>query len=108
MELDPKHGRNKSHVLKLLKNVYSQKQASRKFYIYVSKRLIKLGFQKSNLDKYMFFMQDDIFIIYVDDGIILTKDKSKVDQIFHQVKQEFEVKKGKCPAVSGKEVYEEN
>ena len=39
----------------------------------------------------MFFMTDIIFVLYVDDGIIFTKDKEKFDWIFAKLKEEFEV-----------------
>ena len=83
-EIDPKLGNNETHVLKLQKKLYGQKQASRQFCIYVSTKLIKMGFDKSKIDKCMFFMKDIILVLYVDDGIIFTKDATKFEWIFKQ------------------------
>ena len=48
----------------------------------MSTKLIKIGSEKSKIDKCMFFMKDVIFVLYVDDGIISTKDTTKFDWIF--------------------------
>ena len=39
----------------------------------------------------MFFMMDIIFVLYVDDGIIFTREAGKFSWIFGKLKQEFDI-----------------
>eukprot|EP00957_Ditylum_brightwellii_P144572 11012538-Ditylum_brightwellii.AAC.1 len=44
-----------THVLKLLKNVYGQKQADRVWYNHLKDRLVKIGFTQSAIDECVFY-----------------------------------------------------
>jgi hypothetical protein len=61
-------------VLKLLKNIYGQKQAGRVWNSFLVDKLTSLGYTSSLIDDCVFFRGDIIFMIYVDDGIFLGND----------------------------------
>ena len=62
---------SKQHVLKLLANIYGQKQAGRVWNAFLVEKLREIGFTPSLVDDCVFYCGDIIFIIYVDDGIFL-------------------------------------
>ena len=65
-------GSNKTHVLKLLKNVYGQKQAGRVWNDYLTGKLLGLGFTRSLIDECVFYRGSLVFLLYVDDGIFVS------------------------------------
>ncbi|KAL7474843.1 hypothetical protein ACHAW6_000792 [Cyclotella cf. meneghiniana] len=69
--IETHHGSSKDHVLMLLSNLYGQKQAGRIWNSYVVEKLCNIGFQPPLIDECVFFRDDVIFIVYVDDGIFL-------------------------------------
>ncbi len=66
-----KHGNSKDHVLKLLANIYRRKQASRVWNSYLVTKLWEINFKQSLIDDCVFYRDNVIFIVYVDDGIFL-------------------------------------
>eukprot|EP00957_Ditylum_brightwellii_P097626 7434665-Ditylum_brightwellii.AAC.1 len=48
-------GSRGTHVLKLLKNVYGQKQAGRVWYNHSKEGLVKIVFTQSAIDEYVFY-----------------------------------------------------
>jgi histone deacetylase 1/2 len=56
-------GSRKTHVLKLLKNLYGQKQAGRVWNQYLIKGLIRIGFQQSEIDECVFYRLKTIFVV---------------------------------------------
>jgi len=65
-------------VIKLLKNIYGQKQAGRVFFLYLKEKLEKLGYTQSEVDECIFYKPLIIFFFYVDDGIMIGPDESKI------------------------------
>ena len=68
MEVDDTPGR---YVLKLNKSLYGLKQASHNFYNHLTKGLESRGFVPSKLDPCVFYRDDAIVMVYVDDCLIL-------------------------------------
>jgi hypothetical protein len=66
-----KHGISKDHVLKLLTNIYEQKQASRVWNSYLVTKLREINFKQSLIADCVFYPDDVIFIVYIDNGIFL-------------------------------------
>jgi hypothetical protein len=64
-------GNSKDHILKLCKNIYGQKQAGQVWNSFLVNKLTSIGFQPLTIDDCVFFHGDIIFILYVDDGILL-------------------------------------
>jgi hypothetical protein len=67
-------GNSKDHVLKLLKNIYGQKQAGWVWNSFLVDKLTSIGFQPSTIDDCVFFRGNVIFMVYVDDGIFIGDD----------------------------------
>ncbi len=66
-----KEGNQQGHVLKLLTNLYGQKQAGQVWNSYLIGKLLEIDFKQSQIDDCVFYRGDVIFIVYVDDGIFL-------------------------------------
>jgi hypothetical protein len=66
-----KHRNSKDHVLKLLANIYRQKQAGQVWNSYLVTKLWEINFKQSLIDDCVFYRDNVIFIVYVDDGIFL-------------------------------------
>jgi hypothetical protein len=74
------NGNRNIHVLKLLKNVYGQKQAGRVWNKHLTSGLVKIGFVQSKVDGCVFYRDGVIFMVYVDDGIFFFIRMDKIDQ----------------------------
>ena len=61
-----------SHVLKLLKNLYAQKQDGQVWNEFLTNKLFALGFEQSKMDECVFYHGSVIFIVYVDGGMFLS------------------------------------
>jgi hypothetical protein len=72
------HGNSKDHVLKLEKNICGQKQAGRVWNSFLMDKLMSIGFTPFLIDDCVFFRNDIIFMVYVDDGIFLGNNYSKL------------------------------
>ena len=66
-----KHGNSKDYVLQIVANLYGQKQGGRVWNQYLVDKLKSLGFDQSLVDECVFYRGSAIFILYVDDGIVL-------------------------------------
>ncbi len=58
---------SKDHVLKLLKNIYGQKQAGRVWNSFLVDKLTSIGFQPLTIENCVFFHDNVIVMVYVDD-----------------------------------------
>jgi hypothetical protein len=85
--VEMKDGNRKTHVLKLLKNLYGQKQAGRVWNQHLVKGLKKIGFQQSEVDECVFYRGSTIFVVYVDDGIFASPDKTEIDKAIKDLRQ---------------------
>ena len=79
----------------------------------LKKKLNKLGFDVSEVDKCVFYKKGVIFTIYIDDRILFIKDPSQFEELCQAFTNKFEVeKKGDMEQVLGmkftKEVNEIN
>ncbi len=73
-----KGGNSTDHVLNLLRNLYGQKQAGRVWNEYLVEKLREINFSQSLVDDCVFYQDDVIFIVYVDDGIFLGPSDEKI------------------------------
>jgi hypothetical protein len=74
------NGDRNTHVLKLLKNFYGQKQAGRVWNKHLTSGLVKIEFVQSKVDECVFYRYGVIFMVYVDDGIFFCLNMGKIDQ----------------------------
>jgi hypothetical protein len=69
-----------THVLKLLKNIYGQRQAGRVCNKHFTAGLMKIGFTQSKVDECVFYRGDLIFMVYVDGGILCCPYMHEIDK----------------------------
>eukprot|EP00804_Cyclotella_cryptica_P009455 CCRYP_017778-RA/>CCRYP_017778-RA protein AED:0.29 eAED:0.29 QI:0/-1/0/1/-1/0/1/0/174 len=90
MELPPgietKHGNSKDYVLKLFANLYGRKQAGRVWNQYMVDKLCEIGFQQSLIDECMFYRDDIIFIMYIDDGLFFGSDDDTLSLLIKKLR----------------------
>ncbi len=90
--IETKTGNSKDHILQLLSNLYGQKQAGRVWNQYLVDKLRNIGFEPSLIDECVFYKDDIIFIVYVDDGIFFGGDDMRITQVIKDLKdQDLEV-----------------
>jgi hypothetical protein len=61
---------SKTNVLRLIKNMYGQKQAGRVWSQHLKKGLEDIGFTQLKVDECVFYKGMAAFAVYVDDGIL--------------------------------------
>jgi hypothetical protein len=79
-------GDRNTHVLKLLKNLYGQKQAGRAWNKHLTSGLLKIGFVQSKVDECVFYRDGVIFMVY-DDGIFFCINMGKIDQAILELRE---------------------
>jgi hypothetical protein len=75
--IETRYGNGRTHVLKLLKNLYGQKQAGRVWNEHLVSGLREIGFEQSKVDECVFYRGQTIFVVYVDDGIFARPNDDK-------------------------------
>jgi hypothetical protein len=73
-------GNSKTHVLRLIKKLYGQKQAGRVWNQHLAKGPQKADFMASKVDECAFYKGKTICIVYVDDGIFFGPDLKAIEQ----------------------------
>ena len=79
---------NKTHCLRLKKNLYGQRQAGRVWVKHLQKGLKNIGFVPSKVDECVWFRDDVIFTFYVDDGIAWSPSAASVDKFLADFRNE--------------------
>lgn len=78
--------RSTDYALKLVKNLYGQKQGGRVWNEYLTSKLVdELGFSQSIVDPCVFYRGTTIFICYTDDGIALDLKGSNLDSFVQEL-----------------------
>ncbi len=80
-----KHGNSKDHVLKLLANIYGQKQAGCVWNNYLVTKLREINFKQSVIDDSVFYRDDIIFIVYANNGIFLGSSDEQLRGIINKL-----------------------
>jgi hypothetical protein len=80
-----KHGNSKDHILKLLANIYWQKQAGCMRNSYLVTKLWEINFKQSLIDDCVFYWDEVIFIVYVDNGIFLGPSDQQLHDIINKL-----------------------
>jgi len=88
---------NEQLVCRLKKSLYGLKQAPRQWYKRFDTFMITQGYTRSRHDNCVYFKQysDGAFIyllLYVDDMLIASKDKSLISKLKSQLSEDFEMK----------------
>jgi Reverse transcriptase (RNA-dependent DNA polymerase) len=85
------NGSRKNQVLKLVNNLYGQKQAGRVWNLYLATGLIKLGLQQCKEDPCIFWRDGVVIIIYTDDTIVTGANTQAIDQAINDISSLFEI-----------------
>jgi hypothetical protein len=80
-----KHRNSNDPFLKLLANIYGQKQAGRVWNSYLVTKLREINFKQSLVDDCIFHRDKVIFIVYVDDGIFLGPSDQQLHDIINEL-----------------------
>ena len=70
----------KTHALKLIRNVYGQKQAGRVWNQYMDKGMRDIGFTPSAFDPCLYYRGSVLFLVYIDDCIVFGPTAGAIDQ----------------------------
>ena len=79
-------GNKKDYVLKLKKNLFGQKQAGRVWNQFLVQKLQDIGFVPSKVDECVFYRGTTIFIVYVDDGLVLDTSGKNLDGFVQELR----------------------
>ena len=79
-------------VWKLLKGLYGLKQAPRIWFIRIKKALLKLGFKQSTTEPCIFFSDNVIIFVYVDDLLVASHNEEELSSAKQVLFQEFTMK----------------
>ena len=78
-----------SKVYKLIKNLYGLKDAGRTWHQFLRAGLLKRGWKQSQVDECLFTKNGVILILYVDDAILIHKDKNMVSDEIKSLSESF-------------------
>ena len=84
IETDP--DKRSTHVIKLLRNVYEQKQVGKVWADFLSENLFKIEFERSNINECMFYCSNLVLLVYVDDGIFVSLDGTPIGSVIKELK----------------------
>ena len=76
----------KTHALKLMRNVYRQKQAGRVWNKYMDQGMKEIGFKPSAFDPCLYYHGAIIFLVYIDDCIIFGPDGRSIDAVVEDLR----------------------
>ena len=79
------------HCLKLQRNLYGGRDAGRTFYLFMTKGLKEIGFNKSAINECVFYREDTIFFSYVHDGIIITPSHDIIDLVIGELSKKYDI-----------------
>ena len=71
----------KTHALKLLQNVYGQKQAGRVWNKFMDQGMREIGFKPSKFDHCLYYRGSVVFLVYIDDCIIFGSSNQAIEQV---------------------------
>jgi hypothetical protein len=104
-------GNSEKVVCLLKKSLYGLKQAPRQWYKRFDSFVLKLGFQRSNYDTCLYCRGNGgknslYLVLYVDNMLLASYDKSEIDFIKQKLKSEFEMKDlGAAKKILGIQIY---
>ena len=78
-------------VLMLKKNLYGLRDAGRTWWEHLSEGLIELGFHQTQTDQCVFIKDDVIILIYVDDCIIISKNKQSIIKTLELLRKSYTI-----------------
>ena len=89
--IETKGGSNTTLFIKLLKNIYVQRQGYWGCNQHLTKSLEEIGFRHSRVEECVFYWREVIFIIYKDDGIFASQNNTAIDQAITEIGVNFDI-----------------
>ena len=90
-----RHGMTrKTHILKLIHNMYGQKQAGRIWNKFMDKGMRDIGFTPSKFDPCLYYRGPILFLVYINGCIVFGPNTRAIDQVvmdLHSCSQQFTV-----------------
>jgi hypothetical protein len=83
--------RDVEHYIKLEKSLYGIKQAARVWFHHLEPGLLKLGFQASEVDPCLFYREDCIVALYVDDCLLFSPDQAVINQVISTLQLDYQI-----------------
>jgi len=87
LDMHAPHPSKQDEVVKLIKNVYGLKDASKTWIDHLTKGLLEYGFTQSQVDPCLFMKGPMIFCVYVDDAICFVPEKQMADDLIEALKK---------------------
>ena len=84
-----------THILKLTKNIYGQKQVGRVWNKYLDEGLKEISFKPSKMYPCLYFHVHIALLVYIDDCIMFSPDLAKLDKVIKEMRtssKKFRVK----------------
>jgi hypothetical protein len=81
----------RTHALRLLRNMYGLKQAGNNWYRHLQQELISMGFHQSKVDKCLFIKDDCILLLYVDDCLVFSPYNTVLDSVINALGKRFRI-----------------
>ena len=75
------------YALQIKKNIYSQKQSGLVWNQYLISHLIKIGFTQCKNDQCILTKGTSVYIVYVDDSILIGKNQQEIKSCIEIIKQ---------------------
>ena len=69
-----------THVLKLIRNKYGQKQAQRVWNKYLDEGMKEVGFTPSEYDPCLYYKKNIVTLVYIDDCLVFSADPKLIDK----------------------------
>ena len=76
----PKDDHHRPMVLKLIRNIYRQKQGPKVWGDFLHQGLTKAAFEQSKVDPCLYYREGLIFLVYIDDCLLLSPSDKLIDQ----------------------------
>ena len=80
------HPEPKEYVLEVRKNIYGGKDAGHTWNKYLVSKLRKIGFEPSKADECVFYKGQVMYVLYMDDSIIVGPDERELQNVIQQMK----------------------
>ena len=87
----PEGKASKDYVLKIKNNLYGGCAASRVWNRYLHDGLLKIGFTQSKIDECLYFRKNNIFMVYVDDGILAGPSADEIDEVIQLIGERYNI-----------------
>jgi len=83
--------RDAAHYIKLEKSLHCIKQAARAWFHFLEPGLLRLGFKASEVDPCLFYRDDCLVALYVDNCLVFSPQQQVIDHVLSSLQTEYQV-----------------